>query len=246
MITQFKTSDGEIIEYQYNKFGKQTIIFLPALGFDYTYWGKTVSYFNQRDYSTLVVTLRGHTKLKTALKEITMQHHINDLHGVVSYVKIKKPILVGASLGGSITASYFQTYREEVEKCICINTPFSINDIRPYIKWFVVLCKPLVFFDIFTRKRTYDFSKSRFTHNIVLGLHYARQFHLFGFYLNYLCVKTMGQLSRDGIIVIDSTRDEVIKKRKGANYVIPGNHAVVISKPSEVNQLIEKIISEEK
>lgn len=243
MVVTFETPDHEILEYAYNKAGKQTLVFLPALGFDITYWNKNIPYFNRKNYSTLVITLRGHTQTKTALKNITMQHHIQDLHVLLSHLNIKKPILVGASLGGSVAAAYFQRYKHEVTKCICINTPFSIDDIRSYIRWFVELGKPLVYLDRFSRKSTRDFSKSRFTHNILLSLQYIRQFHILGFYLNYLCVKYMGVLSRKGIVVIDSKHDEVLEKRDGADYMLHTNHAAAISKAEEVNELIEKIIT---
>lgn len=231
-----------MVEYQYLPGGKQTIVFLPALGFDYTYWKKSSSYFNAKGYATLAVTLRGHAAVRTTLRHISLQDHVQDLQEIVSFLQIKNPVVVGASLGGSVAATYNRTYPNQIEKCICINTPFTINDIYTYIRLGIEIIHPIVFLDYMTRTSTTNFSTSKHTNYFLMSLQYILKFNTFGLYLNYLCVKRMGTISHQGAVTIDVTDDEVIKKRAEHDFRIEGNHNVVISRNEAVNMLIEKII----
>lgn len=244
-IGRFRSFDGEVLEYFYCKGTKAPIVFLPALGFDWTYWKKSLDYFYGKGYGVLALTLRGHSQARAHMRSISIRDHLDDLKSLLSELKIKAPVLVGVSLGGMVVANYKAENRKCV--CICINTPFDIaRQLRFYIKLLAVLCRPLVELDWLQRPNQpyLDFSESRITNNIIMMFKGILKFNSYGIYLNYLCLKSSKPLKPEGCIVICSNKDEALKITAKADYVIDGNHNCVISRSHHVNALLERIINE--
>lgn len=214
------------------------------MGFDWTYWKKSLDYFNEKGHGVLALTLRGHSPARTLVRGISMEDHLKDLKSILYELKIRNPVLVGASLGGAVVASYKTENKKGI--CICINTPFDIErQFRSYIKVLVWLCTPLIKLDFFQRPGMprLDFSRSRITNNIVMIMKGIFEFNSYGMYLNYLCLKNSVPLKPAGCIVICSNKDEALKITPKADYVIDGNHNCVISRSQHVNALLERIIS---
>ena len=243
-MSTFESFDGQVIEYVYMKGSKQTLIFLPALGFDWTYWNKSIRYFQSKGYGILAITLRGHTASRTRLKTIKISDHINDLKLLCSRLNIRKPVLIGASLGGVVAAQF--KLEEGARGCICINTPFDgVKSIQAYIPVLVFLSQPLILLDRFKRNdsSTTDFSRSSITNNIVMILKAMTKFNSYGMYLNYLCLKNMKPVLPKGCFAVSSRNDEALKAPRKADYFIAGNHNCAISNSEAVNRLLEKIIT---
>ena len=243
-MSTFESFDGEVIDYLYMKGSKQTLVFLPALGFDWTYWNKSIRYFQSKGHGILAVTLRGHAAGRTRLKNIKISDHVNDLKLLCSRLNIKKPVLIGASLGGVVAAQF--KLEEGARECICINTPFDgVKSLQVYIPVLVFLSKPLLLLDRFKRNdsSTTDFSKSLITNNIIMILKALTKFNSYGMYLNYLCLNGMRPVAPKGCIAVSSRNDEALKAPRKADYFIAGNHNCAISNSEAVNRLLGKIIA---
>lgn len=243
-IGRFRSFDGEVLEYAYRKGRKPVIVFLPALGFDWTYWKKSLDYFNEKGHGVVALTLRGHSPARTRLSGIRMNDHLEDLKSLLSELKIRSPVLVGASLGGAVAASY----KAESRISICINTPFNIRQLRLYVRVLAFLCKPLVWLDWVRRpdQPHLDFSRSRLTNNIIMMVKGILKFNSYGVYLNYLGLKNSVPLKPEGCITIYSNKDEALKIAPKADYIIDGNHNCAISNSQQINALLERIIGSRK
>ncbi|HLD97656.1 MAG TPA: alpha/beta hydrolase [Candidatus Nanoarchaeia archaeon] len=243
-VKSFRSFDGTVLDYVYLKGRNPVIVFVPAMGFDWTYWKRSLEYFSEKGHGVLALTLRGHSRARTQLRRISMEDHLKDLKSVLSELKIMHPVLVGASLGGAVAAAYKAENKKSV--CICINTPFdSKRQLRSYIKVLVWLCTPIVRLDFFPRPTLprLDFSSSRITNNIILILKGILKFNSYGIYLNYLCLKKSVPVKPTGCIVICSNKDEAVKITPKADYIIAGNHNCVISKSQQINALLERVIN---
>ncbi len=243
-VKRFRSFDGTALDYVYLKGKNPVVVFLHALGFDWTYWKKSLDYFNEKGHGVLALTLRGHSQARTQLRSISIDDHLKDLNSILSELKIMNPVLVGASLGGAVAAAYRTANKKCV--CICINTPFDIKrQLRSYIKLLVWLCTPLIRLDFFPRPAMprLDFSRSRLTNNIIMTLNGIFKYNSYGIYLNYLCFKDSEPVKPAGCIVICSNKDEALKIMPKADYIIKGNHNCVIYNSQQINALLERIIS---
>lgn len=239
-MASFKSFDGKVIDYVYFQGRGPALVFFPALGFDYTYWSRSIQHFHSKGWAVLGITLRGQSTSRYWKKAIFMQDHLKDVKALLSQLKIKGAILVGASFGGVVAAYIAQQVR--VKKCVCINTPFEgTRDIRFYVRLLAFLSSPLAFLDFFNRgKACIDFSKSKITNNIIMMLKAIFKFNSYGIFLNYACLLA-NPVSPSGCIIVRSRNDEAVAQGGKADYVINGNHNCAISRPDEINSIIEKV-----
>ncbi len=242
-MAKFRSFDKELIEYTYIRGSKQPLVFLPALGFDWTYWKKSIDYFVSRKHSVVAMTLRGHSPKRTKLKAISLEDHIKDLRGLIKRLKLKNPVFIGASLGGLVAASYSSGYPKR--KCICINTPFKpLKEIQHrYVPFLASLVRTVAILTSFIRKKDFDISKSKVTNSLFLIIKGSFKLDYAGVQLNYNCLKNNKGVRPAGIITISSRDDEVLKHPEKPDFEVNGNHHCPISKAETINKLLEKIIN---
>ncbi len=237
----FRSFDSEVLEYAHFNGRTPTLVFLPALGFDLTYWGRSVAYFRSRGFGVAAITLRGHGRERTKLKRIALSDHVRDVRGILNKLKVRQPVIVGASLGGLVAAAYAKAFPAKL--CICINAPFGgRHALKLYIRLAAWLFMPWIMLDRVKRVPSgIDFSRCRNTNNLWMFLKSLWKFNSMGLYLTYLSLEPIA-LQGKRFLVIRSRNDEVLKKcREG--LLIEGNHNCAVSRADEVNSLIERFIS---
>lgn len=242
-MAKFRSFDKELIEYTYIRGPKQPLIFLPALGFDRTYWKKSIDYFVSRKHGVVAMTLRGHSPKRTKLKAISLEDHIRDLRELIKRLKLKNPVIIGASFGGLVAASYSSRYPKG--KCICINTPFKpLKEIqRWYVPLLALAARTIAILTSPIRKRDFDISRSRVTNSLFLIIKGSFKLDYVGIQLNYNCLKNNRGVGPAGAITISSNNDEILKHPEKPDFEVSGNHHCPISKAETVNKLLEKIIN---
>ncbi|WP_199170348.1 2-succinyl-6-hydroxy-2,4-cyclohexadiene-1-carboxylate synthase [Sporosarcina sp. P19] len=82
-------------------------------------WQKTIEVL-MTDYYVLAVDLIGHGKTEApeTMNRYKMEEQIKDLYEVLQKLEIKKPILLGYSMGGRVALGYTATYPEEVTSLV--------------------------------------------------------------------------------------------------------------------------------
>ncbi|PIC56060.1 2-succinyl-6-hydroxy-2,4-cyclohexadiene-1-carboxylate synthase [Sporosarcina sp. P12(2017)] len=82
-------------------------------------WQKTIEVL-MTDYYVLAVDLIGHGKTEApeTMNRYKMEEQIKDLYEVLQKLEIKKPILIGYSMGGRVALGYTATYPEEVTSLV--------------------------------------------------------------------------------------------------------------------------------
>lgn len=236
----FRSFDGELIEYEHRKGRKRALVFLPALGFDATYWGRQIGYFSSRGFGVVAIRLRGCNPSRTGLRNIALEDHVRDVQLLLKGLHVARPVVIGASFGGVVAAACRASF--PVKKCICINTPFICSrGIRGYIRVAGILLKPLARLDFVKRSFKIDFGNARNTNNIWLFFKAILKFNSWGVYMDYACLVAPRKLPRQGCITIVSVNDEVLLGKLPSDYLVSGNHNCAISSSREVNRIIEKI-----
>lgn len=239
-MPDFRSFDGESVAYSYFRGKNPTLVFLPALGFDLTYWGRSVAYFRSRGYGVVAITLRGHSRERTRLGRIVLSDHARDVQGILARLKIRRPVIVGASLGGLVAAAYARAW--PVRLCICINAPFGgRQSLKGYIRLAAWLFRPMAMLDRVKRVRScIDFSRCRNTNNIWMFLKSLWKFNSYGLYLNYSSLEPVNEPKH--CLVIRSRNDEVLKPGR-SGITIEGDHNCAVSRADGINSLIERFIS---
>ncbi len=84
--------------------GEKPVIMLAHGGFSngIKCWGELASVF-QNQYDVIMYDARGHGKSQKTGKEYTLQDHANDLSGIIQTLQLKKPIIIGHSMGSYTT-----------------------------------------------------------------------------------------------------------------------------------------------
>lgn len=108
---RFDTPNGTI-EYWTNRFdvpSETSLVFLPGLTADHRLFEKQVSYFKE-SYACLVWDAPSHGKSRPFQLNWTMDNLARYLETILSEEEIKRPIIIGQSLGGYIAQAYMDLF----------------------------------------------------------------------------------------------------------------------------------------
>ena len=106
----------------YEKNGKgPVIVFVHGLSDDLNFWKPLTSYY-EKNYTTIAIDNRGHGKTTYKNGTISMPQLQEDIYQLLQYLKIKKVIIIGFSMGGNISLSFTIHHPEMVEKLILMSS----------------------------------------------------------------------------------------------------------------------------
>ncbi len=109
----------------YRKIGKgKPIILLHGLTGNNMYWKPIEKYFS--GYKLIMPDLPGHGKSKS-FKHLTWKILLDELKKIIKKEKIKKPVLIGHSLGGMLSLYYAAKNRGDVAGLIVLNSSAYIE-----------------------------------------------------------------------------------------------------------------------
>jgi pimeloyl-ACP methyl ester carboxylesterase len=149
----YKTTDNEQLFYQtnFNPFENDdnydVLIFNYGLVCSNHHWTHQIEYFESKGYKILIHDYRGHYQSSGIknLASITFENLTNDLFGLINHLNIKKPILIGHSMGVNICLEFTKRFPDIALKQVLISgTTMPVYDImfdsnvvdqvQPYIK----------------------------------------------------------------------------------------------------------------
>lgn len=122
-----KTKDEEQIFFSTNfphtEAPDRVLVFNYGLVCSNTHWSKQLGHFDKLGYKILIHDYRGHFQSsgKDNISQITFEKITEDLHQLITKLKIKKSILIGHSMGVNICLEYAHRYPKDVEKMVLIS-----------------------------------------------------------------------------------------------------------------------------
>ncbi len=114
----FITIDGNKIHYylKYDNQKKETIVFLHSFGGNLEMWNSLISYF--QDFNILAYDMPGFGKSDKKLKDYSLSVQSDFLNSLLNRLNIGKVILVGSSMGASVSVCFASAYNDRVNKII--------------------------------------------------------------------------------------------------------------------------------
>lgn len=107
----FHTSDDAHLYYEVRGNGSPLLL-VHGWQCSHVFWQKNVDVLAE-DFCVITLDLRGHGNSSKGLHGITIKQFAKDVHDLIEYLKLDKVVLMGWSMGGPITLSYFKQYGDE-------------------------------------------------------------------------------------------------------------------------------------
>ena len=131
MIKQGYFIDGNTKLY-YERFGiGETIVFLHGFSLDHRMWQDQIDIFAS-EYQVLTYDMQGFGRSTIPTKQYS---HYEDLHKLLSFLKIDKIHLVGLSMGGEAAIEFTLKYPSKVRSLCVIDS--SIDGYSENVDWTV-------------------------------------------------------------------------------------------------------------
>ena len=117
---QFFNYNNNKIAYRFSKRSKKTLVFIHGLqssmnGTKATFFSKVAK---KKNYSYLVMDLRGHGLSSGTFRELSIKDWYLDLVKIINFLKIEQIILVGSSMGGWLAINFSLLNQSKVIKLI--------------------------------------------------------------------------------------------------------------------------------
>ena len=118
----FETALGNI-HYWTNdiKEGRKTLVFLPGLTADHRLFDKQIEAFEE-DFNVLVWDAPGHAASRPFKLDFTLMDKAAWLHGILEKEGLKRPVLIGQSMGGYVSQCFMEKYKGEALGFVSIDS----------------------------------------------------------------------------------------------------------------------------
>jgi pimeloyl-ACP methyl ester carboxylesterase len=143
-VAAISTFDSGILRVeQFGKNEKRALVFIPALFCGSWQWNAQINTLS-KDYTVLVVTLPGFDKRPMVAGGDLMSRAAQSLHLLIQAHHLVRPIVVGHSLGGTLSVFFAERYPHDLTQLITVEGGYPIaptqalrdarvaQTIRPY------------------------------------------------------------------------------------------------------------------
>lgn len=123
MLEKKYVTDNGDIHYWINEkqSGRPTLVLLPGLTADHRMFDKQTEFFEGK-YNLLTWDAPGHAASRPFDLNIALDDKAKYLHGILESEGIKKPVLIGQSMGGYVSQCYIDLYPGEAGGFISIDS----------------------------------------------------------------------------------------------------------------------------
>lgn len=119
------TRDGTTLAFKEAGRGAPPIIFMHGAFCDHTQFDQQVKYFEQR-HRVLTFDCRGHGQSSAPIRGYTIHDFAEDVIWLSHELAIKKPVIVGHSMGGNIAVELAATFPDFPSAIIALDAPILI------------------------------------------------------------------------------------------------------------------------
>ena len=137
MKENFIQVDGNKIRYLESGDSKHVLVLIHGLGASAERWSEVIPIF-AKHYHVIVPDLIGYGYSDKPIADYTPDFFSTFLEKFFDALKIKRPIIIGSSLGGQIAADYASTHPNEVEKLILVSPAGSMKQSTPALDAYIM------------------------------------------------------------------------------------------------------------
>jgi len=134
---KFLQVDGNKIRYLESGNSKKTLVLVHGLGASAERWDQVIPLFSD-DYRVVVPDLIGFGYSDKPLVDYTTEFFSNFLEKFFIASNIKRPNLIGSSLGGQIAAEYTASHPQEIEKLILVSPSGNMEKSTPALDAYIM------------------------------------------------------------------------------------------------------------
>ncbi len=134
---KFIEIDGNKIRYLESGNSKKTLVLVHGLGASAERWDQVIPLFED-DYRVIVPDLIGFGYSDKPLVDYTSEFFSEFLKNFFTASDIKRPNLIGSSLGGQISAEFTASYPQDVEKLILVSPSGSMTQSTPALDAYIM------------------------------------------------------------------------------------------------------------
>jgi len=134
---KFLQIDGNKIRYLESGNSKKTLVLVHGLGASAERWDQVIPLFSD-DYRVVVPDLIGFGYSDKPLADYTTEFFSNFLEKFFIASDIKRPNLIGSSLGGQIAAEYTASHSQEIEKLILVSPSGNMDKSTPALDAYIM------------------------------------------------------------------------------------------------------------
>ncbi len=134
---KFLQIDGNKIRYLESGNSKKTLVLLHGLGASAERWDQVIPLFSD-DYRVVVPDIIGFGYSDKPLVDYTTKFFLKFLEKFLITSDIKRPNLIGSSLGGQIAADYAASHPQEIEKLILVSPSGNMEKSTPALDAYIM------------------------------------------------------------------------------------------------------------
>jgi len=119
-----QAKDGESISYTLHNSSRmpnRRLVLIHSLAMDGSFWSKNIPALIECA-NVLTIDCRGHGKSSQSTKKYTIEYFASDLEDVLNHLKWNDAVIVGASMGGSVSLAFAIAYPKRTKGLGLIDT----------------------------------------------------------------------------------------------------------------------------
>ena len=249
------TKDNLKIYYNYHKSkskkSKPTLLFLHGLGSNHSSWNNYITHF-KKQRNILAIDLRGYGKSTRpkAQNSYQLKYFINDIHQLITKLKLKNITIIGHSFGGVL--AHILEKKPYTKQIILISTPSNRKDVTLYFMTQLYLANllPNKIFKLLEPKKPFHQIKHKilFCIKCLANTPANIAINILNELKNAKITNKPKKLTKR-YLIITANQDKVIKNQIGKLYKttkIPGNHLAYITKHKKITKLIENFLNKKR
>jgi len=134
---KFIQIDGNKIRYLESGGSKNTLVLVHGLGASAERWSQVIPTF-AKHYRVIVPDLIGYGHSDKPILDYTPNLFLDFLGNFFDSMNIKRPILIGSSLGGQISAEYTSANPTNVEKLVLVSPAGAMKQSTPALDAYIM------------------------------------------------------------------------------------------------------------
>ncbi len=111
------------------------VIFLHGFPFSHEMWSEQLEMVSKTDRA-IAYDIRGHGRSYVGEAQFTIEHHVDDLLGLLDHVKLRTVVIVGLSMGGYIALRALERNPDRFRAAVLCNTKSEPDNNEGKIKRF--------------------------------------------------------------------------------------------------------------